>query len=83
MRPIYSSLATTNPNVLIVACLRLLTAMVAQGNQSARETQLVFNFSYKPLGMLAGRTHQVQVRIIHFLTSLHDMVTQSSDLPAV
>ncbi len=61
MRPIYSSLATANPNKLIAACVRVLTAMVAQGNQSARDVQLVFNFGYKPLGMLCGRTHTIQV----------------------
>ena len=61
MKPIYSSLLTRVPNRLIAAGLQLLVAMVMQGPGAAREVQRAFNFSYKPLQLLLGRTHRVQV----------------------
>lgn len=64
MRPVYSSLVTTVPMVLIAACLRLLAAMVAQGPRSAREVQQTFNFGYKPLEFLPHKSHLIQVRAL-------------------
>lgn len=64
MRPVYSSLVTTVPMVLIAACLRLLAAMVAQGPRSAREVQRTFNFGYKPLEFLPHKSHLIQVRAL-------------------
>lgn len=61
MRPIYSSLMTSCPMKLVAACLRLLTAMVLQGHQAARDVQQSFNFGYKPLVVFPNRTHRVKV----------------------
>lgn len=63
MRPIYSSLMTSCPMKLVAACLRLLTAMVLQGHQAARDVQQIFNFGYKPLIVFPNRTHRVKVLI--------------------
>lgn len=49
LKCLYHSLRSTAPVRLVGACLRLLTAMVIQGADSAKEVQLVFNLSYKPL----------------------------------
>lgn len=62
MRPVYSSLVSVAPHKLTAASLRLLAAMVAQGPASAREVQLVFNFSYKPVGLLPNKTSKIPVR---------------------
>ena len=61
MHPLYSSLQVSCPNKLVGATLRLLTAMVVQGHQAARDVQHLFNFGYKPLSLLPGRTHRIQV----------------------
>ena len=53
---------------LVASCLRLLTAMVAQGPNAAREVQRMFNFGYKPLEVFPTRTHIVQVCIYTLLS---------------
>lgn len=63
MRPIYSSLMTSCPMKLVASCLRLLTAMVLQGHQAARDVQQGFNFGYKPLIVFPNRTHRVKVSL--------------------
>ena len=57
----YHSLMSSLPMKLVGACLRLLAAMVMQGADSAREVQLVFNFSYKPLAVLVNKTTPISV----------------------
>ena len=76
MRPVYSSLVTTAPMMLIAACLKLLTAMVTQGPRSAREVQQTFNFGYKPLEFLPHKSHHIQVRAL-LITSLDCVATVS------
>ena len=64
MRPLYSSLMVSCPMKLVAACLRLLTAMVMQGQHTARDVQQNFNFAYKPLIVFPNRTHRVKVYIV-------------------
>ena len=61
MHPIYSSLVTGKPDRLTAAALQLLTAAVMQGPSVARDLQLLFNFSYKPVGLLHLRSKKLQV----------------------
>lgn len=56
MRCVYHTLLSTQPMKLVQSSLRLLTAMVMQGAESAKQVQLVFNFAYKPLETFFNRT---------------------------
>ena len=63
MRCVYTSLQSTQPVRLVASCLKLLTAMVLQGPRVARDIQQNFNFTYKPLDVLPGRTHLLEVSV--------------------
>ncbi len=63
LKSFYHSLMSSLPMKLVGACLRLLAAMVMQGADSAREIQLVFNFSYKPLVSLVNKTTPISIPV--------------------
>ncbi|XP_068755165.1 nucleolar pre-ribosomal-associated protein 1-like isoform X2 [Montipora capricornis] len=71
MRVLYKCLNSGNPSELIIAALKLLTAMVAQGVSSAREVQGSFDFTLQAIGFLPAKrdskeTPDVRTCFIHF-----------------
>ena len=60
-KQLHFSLTTSRPDKLAASTLRLLTAMVMQGPATAKEISSWFNFTYKPVDLLANRTDKIQV----------------------
>ena len=60
-KQLHFSLTTSRPDKLAASTLRLLTTMVMQGPATAKEISSWFNFTYKPVDLLANRTDKIQV----------------------